>query len=311
MSHLPALIKENVSLAPLTYYKIGGPARYFTIPENTADLATIAAFLKSEKQPYFVLGAGSNVLFHDDGFDGLVIHTGKLDRTLEEANDQSPTPSQVLVRVGCSVMVSRFLRHCCLMGWGGLEFLVGVPGNMGGVFCMNAGTKTGEISGVVQNVSVFNLSTLTSSTYESSQIQYSYRTQRYLKPHDIVLQGTVRVQLADKAKTAAQIQELLSKRKASQPIDMPSCGSVFKNPDSGPRPHAWQLIADAGLRGKAIGDAQVSEMHTNFIVNRGKARAEHVVALIEEIKAEVKKRFGVLLVEEVKIVEQKGTQFLV
>lgn len=295
-------MRENVPLSSHSYYKIGGPAQYFAEPESDGDLTKIAEFLKTRKVPYFILGAGSNVLFDDRGFDGLVLHTGKLNRTIHHEGDR--------LTLGCSVTVAQALRYCGNHGLGGLEFLVGVPGNIGGVCYMNAGTKTGEASAAVESVTVFNLSNGMRHTYDKDKIHYAYRTQKYLAPHDIVLEATFRVQPASRGEIQERITSMLTTRKAAQPIDKPSCGSVFKNPDPEKNIYAWKVVADCGFRGKIRGGAQVSEMHTNFIVNNGGAKSSDVRGLIEDIKGESKIRFGIQLEEEVKIIPYNGTCFV-
>lgn len=285
------LIRENVTLAPLTYYKIGGPARYFAQPQSAADLAQLSDFLKSTKMPYFVLGAGSNVLLDDRGYDGLVLHTAKLDKSLTQFADQ--------IEVGASVMVIQLLRLCMTVGIAGFERLVGIPGNMGGVFYMNAGTKTGEIKDVVREITAYDLATKTQRTIEGDELKYSYRKQHFLKPHEIILRGKVEGELTDPKSVQTKVNDLLNNRKKSQPIDRPSCGSVFKNPGNY---QAWQLIDKAGLRGFKIGNAQISDMHTNFIVNLGGATSADIKALIEEAKKQVNDKFAVKLEEEVKVV---------
>ena len=297
------MMRENVTLAPYSYYKIGGPARYFAEPTNTEELATVASFIKKSGLPYFILGAGSNILFDDAGFDGVVIQTGRLSRTLTPAGDG-------LLRAGASVTVAQLLRFCGTHGLAGLEFLVGVPGTVGGVLYMNAGTKTGDASHVALEVTTYDLLSGTVKHHKGDEILYSYRTQRYLAPHELVLEGLLCVQPGDPKDIQTRIQQMLAARKASQPIDKPSCGSVFKNPDPGKNVHAWQLISQAGLRGHRIGGAQISEMHCNFIINLGEAKASDVRTLIELAKTEVKNRFGILLEEEVKLVPHKGTTTL-
>lgn len=286
-------VRENVALAPLTYYKIGGPARYFTQPENIEELKSVSKFIQSRKLKYFVLGAGSNVLFDDKGFDGLVLQTAKLDRTLSQTGDQ--------LEIGASIMVIQVLRHCMLEGLAGFEFLVGVPGNMGGVMYMNAGTARGDVAGNIVELTAFDLATGTERKIPKSELKYSYRKQHFLKKGEIILRGRFQGCPVEPKRVQDDVQRLLLARKKSQPIDKPSCGSVFKNPDPVKGMHAWQLIDQAGLRGHRIGNAQISELHTNFIVNLGGATAADVKALISEAKRRVKEKFGVELEEEVRI----------
>lgn len=292
------LIRENVSLAPMTYYKIGGHARYFAKPQNIDELSWVANFIKEKKLRYFILGAGSNVLFDDDGFDGLILSTTALDRSLSSHSNE--------IEAGASVMVIQLLRLCMSEGIGGFEFLVGVPGNIGGVIFMNAGTKSGEICGALTEVTAYDLATGVTRTLSRTAMNYSYRSQKYLKPHEIVLRGKLKGELSEPKKVQNDVQSLLEARKKSQPIDKPSCGSVFKNPNQAEGIHAWKVISDIGLRGHRIGNAQISELHTNFIVNLGGARASDVRALIDEAKKRAQERLGIVLQEEVKIIAREG-----
>jgi UDP-N-acetylmuramate dehydrogenase len=295
-------IRENVELAPFTYYKIGGPARWLAQPESIEDLQVVAKFVREKNVPYFVLGAGSNVLFNDDGYDGLILQTSKLDRSLHHTISSS---GEIEIEVGTSVMVIQLLRHGMLEGIAGLEFLVGIPGNLGGVFYMNAGTTIGDTAGAVTEVTTFDLESGTTRKISKEDLRYEYRTQHFLNKNEIILRGRLRGRSAPPKTVQDEVQALLNKRKASQPIDKPSCGSVFKNPDPARGVHAWKVIADCGLRGFRKGNAQISELHTNFIVNLGGARASDVKALIDEAKKRAREKFGIELHEEVKIVSAK------
>ncbi|MEW6056725.1 MAG: UDP-N-acetylmuramate dehydrogenase [Bdellovibrionota bacterium] len=296
-------LEENVKLAPFTYYKIGGHARYFVQPESVQQLEEISRFLNSTKNPYFILGAGSNVLFDDDGFEGLIIQTSKLNRTLEH-----PSPS--CIKAGSATQVIQLLRLCMNEGISGFEFLVGIPGNVGGALYMNAGTKLGEVKDVLQEITTFDLLSGEERKYDRQQIRYEYRSQHFLSAHEIITGGTFTCAQSTPERVQAEIQALLALRKKSQPIDKPSCGSVFKNPDPAKGLHAWKLIADTGLRGHRIGAAQISELHTNFIINLGGAKAKDVLGLISLAKNKVKDAFGISLEEEVRIIPRTGANTL-
>lgn len=295
MTNNTKLIQENIKLAPYTYYKIGGPAKFFAVPNNAKDLFEISDFIKKVNLKYFILGSGSNILFDDKGFDGIVIQTNKLNQTCNISHD--------ILTLGCSVKVIQALRFCMQNGIDGLEILAGVPGDMGGVICMNAGTKLGEIKDVCVMVHTFNLMNHSQHTYLGEQLKFSYRKNNFLKPHDIVLSCDLRLKPNTDTKIVQdKITKLLEERKKSQPIDKPSCGSVFKNPDPSKKVFAWKCIADAGLRGFKSGNAQISELHTNFIVNMGGATSQDVKNCIYEAKKQVKDKLGIDLEEEVQII---------
>ncbi len=289
------LIQENIKLAPRTYYRIGGVARFFSEPCCNEDLVVLGRFIQNEKLPFFILGAGSNVLFLDEGFSGLVIHTSKLNPFVVQKDAE--------LNCSASILVIQVLRHCMQQGLSGFEFLVGVPGNMGGVLYMNAGTKLGEIKDVVKEITVFNLMSGVQKVFTRDKIQYTYRTQHFLEEGDLILSAKLEGAHSDPKKIQKEIQILLENRKKTQPIDKPSCGSVFKNPDPKKGVFAWKLIESAGLRGHKIGNAQISPLHTNFIVNLGGAKAVDVLSLIELAKEQVYEKFKIVLEEEVKTIK--------
>lgn len=299
-NHAPSFqgeLKFSEPLAPLTYYRIGGPADLLAVPKSLADLQWLAERIQETGIPYFILGAGSNLLVSDDGFRGLVVRMTKLAAAIEELPSESA--QEIRLRVGSGVMVSTLLRKASQMGWAGLEFLAGVPGSVGGTAVMNAGTHLGESKDRLMRVEVFSLKSRSVSFFEKDQLQYSYRKNHFLMEDAVVLSVDYQVTRESPEKVKAKIDETLLRRKNSQPVELPSCGSVFKNPkDSGK--HAWQVIEQLGLRGHRIGDAQFSEKHSNFIVNLGKARASDVRALIDLAKTRAKQELQIELEEEVK-----------
>lgn len=294
-------IRQDVPLAPLCYYKIGGKARYYCQPESVEDLKKVTEFLKETGHAYYILGAGSNVLLPDEGIDGLVIHTAKLGKNITSITNAGGKDQRLWVDAG--VMVIQLLRHCMSQGVRGFEFAVGVPGNVGGILYMNAGTKLGEAKDQVQSVQAYNLATGQTSTYTHEQLQYSYRKNHFLKEHDIILGGEFACAPADPVEVQKQVQQLLEQRRKSQPVDKPSCGSVFKNPDPAKNIFAWKVNDQTGMRGFKVGAAQVSELHTNYIVNLGGATAADVKAVIAEAKQRALKQLGVHLEEEVQIIQ--------
>ncbi len=295
MSALPNCIQENIELAPLTYYKIGGPAKYLATPSSAKELFEISDFLKNNNVKYYILGAGSNVLFDDKGFNGLIIHTDKLNHTCTMKND--------ILTVGASVRVIQVLRYCMQNGIDGLEILAGIPGDMGGVVCMNAGTKLGEIKDVCVMVHTFNFGTHSQRTILSEELKFSYRKNHFLKPHDLILSCDLKLKPnVDPKVVQNKISKLLEERKKTQPIDKPSCGSVFKNPDPSKKIFAWKCITDVGLKGYRSGNAQISDLHANFIINLGGATSQDVKSCILEAKTRVRDQLGILLEEEVQVV---------
>jgi len=295
LSRLSGEIRENEPLSKHTYYRIGGPARALILPRSESDLMWLASWIQAKKIPFHLLGLGSNYLVSDTGFDGVVIKLTRLDLGIElQANG--------LLRTGASVAVSTLLRRAAQEGWGGLEFLAGVPGSIGGVIAMNAGTHLGEAKDRVRSVSavqIFGPQAGVKLSFEKDQLKFEYRKNLFLPEGSVVTEAFWRIDQADSKEVKATIDTTLSRRKSSQPVDYPSCGSVFKNPKAHQK-HAWQVIDQVGLRGHRIGDAQISEKHSNFIINLGAASANDVYSLIQLAKKKVRSDLGIELEEEVR-----------
>jgi UDP-N-acetylmuramate dehydrogenase len=277
-----------------TYYRIGGPAGCVASPKAREDILWLARGIAKSGVRVFVLGLGSNLLVSDSGFDGLVVKCGRINLDITPL---SPTS----LRTGGSVAVSTLLRRAALEGWGGLEFLTGVPGSIGGVVFMNGGTHLGEAKDCLLRVEVLPLLGGGEGPLEfkADGLKYEYRKNSYLPEGAIVWSADWRIEARDPAVVKSAIDELLLRRKSTQPVDLPSCGSVFKNP----KKHgisAWQVIDKLGLRGHRIGGAQFSEKHSNFIVNTGGARATDVRGLIELAKARARSELSIELEEEVR-----------
>lgn len=290
-SSVPHRVSEPLSLH--TSYRIGGPAKIFALPKTKEDLFAIGTYLLQTKEPFCVLGNGSNVLAPDEGFPGVVICTKEFDPFLEIQD--------TAVRASASILNSRLLRACSDAGLGGIEFLSGVPGNLGGAIFMNAGTASGWIDSVLQSVTAVSLRG-GERVIPKDELKYSYREQHFLRPDEIVYSAELLLPKGDPQALKAQLVESIKKRKLAQPIEMPSCGSVFRNPDG---KNAWKLISDAGLRGFQKGGAKFSEKHSNFIVNVGGAKKEDVEYLIQLAKQKVAEKFSVDLHPEVILLEPK------
>jgi UDP-N-acetylmuramate dehydrogenase len=282
-------LTEMAPLAKHTYYRIGGPADLLAVPRTRADLEWLAQGIAATRIPYFLLGLGSNLLVADAGYRGLVIRMSRLDLEIESVNPG-------IVRAGASVAVSTLLRRASQEGWDGLEILAGVPGSVGGVVRMNAGTHLGETKDRLAGVTAFSFETGRFQDYGADQLRFSYRRNLFLKPGEAVISARWAVTPADPAAVKAKVDDTLARRKATQPVDFPSCGSVFKNP---PGDHSWAVIDRLGLRGHQIGDAQISKKHANFIINLGKATAADVRGLIDLAKRRAAAELGIQLEEEV------------
>lgn len=288
----------NEALSKHTYYRIGGPADLMLIPQGADDLRWIAQGLAAQNPTprYWIAGLGSNVLVSDEGFRGIVIKCNRVDLGISFVDNLVPQ-----IRVGASVPVSTLLRKAAQEGWGGLEFLAGVPGSMGGVVAMNAGTHLGEAKDQLLAVEYFGLARSQFFQVGHSHLSFEYRKNLFLPEDAVVTSSIWKIQFEEPGIVKARIDEILARRKNSQPVEFPSCGSVFKNPRASGL-HAWQVIDRLQLRGHTIGGAQFSEKHCNFIINLGTAQASDVRALIELAKTRAQSELGILLEEEVKYV---------
>ncbi|MCS7239969.1 MAG: UDP-N-acetylmuramate dehydrogenase [Candidatus Bipolaricaulota bacterium] len=264
-------------LAPYTTFRIGGPAWVLFFPHTVEALAEAVQRARREDIPYRIIGGGAKVLFPDTGFPGLVIHTGWLRHIQEMENGIWVEPGFPI-----SGLVKR-----------GLWVLAGVPGSAGGAVVMNAGTRYGSISSYVISVQTL-LPNGTVAMLPSQECRFSYRSSVFREKRLPVL--GVGLRLPEEIRPVA---DLLAERQRTQPLDYPSAGCVFRNPEG---ISAGWLIDQAGLKGARVGDAKISEKHANFIVNLGQARATHVLSLIAEAQEAVYRSFGLSLSLELEVI---------
>jgi len=237
-----------------------------------------------------VIGRGFNTIVRDEGVDGVLIQLSALKR-LEQRPDGC-------LRVEAGVSHASLTRFCRDHGLSGLEFGAGIPGSIGGWIAMNAGIPSRETKDAVREIEVMSPTGRQLRHLPRERLEFQYRCLRGLAPGSVILSALLAVEPSERSRVAAAIDELLERRAATQPLDVPSCGSVFKNP---PGAHAGRLIEAAGLKGARHGGAQISTLHANFIVNTGGASASDVLALIGHARAAVRLRTGVLLEPEVRI----------
>lgn len=286
----------NAPLSKVAYYRIGGKAQVLATPRSFDDLQRIHGMIQETGVPYFIFGWGSNLLFSDDGFRGVVIRMKHLFTECEELDSST-------LKLGASLGTSLLLKSASENGYGGFERLTGIPGSVGGMVAMNAGTHLGEIKDLLIKTEYvsFNDPQLKVKTRVHEASDFSYRHNHFLKPDDVVTHTYAKFTRAVPATVKKTIDELYARRKATQPVDYPSCGSVFMNPREAGL-HAWQVVDKLGLRGHRIGNAQISEKHSNFIVNLGGATARDVSALIDLVKSRAQSELGIQMKEEVKLV---------
>jgi UDP-N-acetylmuramate dehydrogenase len=272
-----------------TTLRIGGPADAWFEPDSVDELGRVLATAAARGIPTCTVGAGSNLLVKDGGLRGVVVATKNL-RGLERHGDAD-------VRVEAGVSTGRLLHAATTWSLGGVEFLGGVPGSVGGGLIMNAGTYLGEFVNVVTHVSSIRLADGTRVEREAAACGFRYRASD-LPPDEVVVEGRLRLKPRERAEIEAEVRGLRDRRKDREPSGVANSGSTFKNPTG---MFAGKLIEECGLKGRAVGAAQVSPKHANWLVNTGGARAADLLALIEIVRVEVEAKHGIRLELEVKV----------
>ena len=271
-----------------TTFRVGGCARYLVEPGDVQQLSAVVNACREQKVPYYVVGNGSNLLVSDAGYNGVIIH---LFKNMSEIRTEG---NQMILQAGA--LLARAARTACREGLSGLEFASGIPGTVGGALVMNAGAYGGEMKDVVSRVTV-----LTSEgeprEYTKEQMAFGYRRSRLTEEAGIVLETEFTLHPGRTEEIQARMEELKEKRVLKQPLEYASAGSTFKRPEGH---FAGKLIEDAGLRGFRIGDAQVSEKHCGFVINRGNASASEIAEVIRQVQDRVYAHSGVRLQTEVK-----------
>ncbi|MDO5393758.1 MAG: UDP-N-acetylmuramate dehydrogenase [Mycoplasmatota bacterium] len=274
--------ERDVLLSKHTTYKVGGKAKLMVYPKNVECLVKLLKLIKMHDIKYKVLGLGSNVLFSDKIFDGVIIRLSELDEVEFFGNNK--------IRVGAGYSLMKLSLLAARKGLAGLEFASGIPGTVGGAVFMNAGAYKSDMGYVVTEVKVltpaFNIITL-----ENKEMNFHYRSSFLQKhPDYICLEAVIKLEKGDKNALDEVIKERRQRRMESQPLEYPSAGSVFRNPEG---MFAGKLIEDLGLKGKTIGGAMVSEKHANFIINYKKAKSSDVKKLIELVHQKVLEEYDV------------------
>jgi len=273
-----------------TSFRIGGPAEVMAFPKSADELAELLKLSKVLDCKCAILGAGTNILAPDAGMEGLVI-------CLKDCMDGMEQRDSTRIRVAAGVTMSRAAVYAAGLNLGGLEFAHGIPGTVGGAVYMNAGAYGGEIAMVCQSVEVMTQDGQL-QTIPAAEMNFSYRHSRLEDEGGIVLSAVFQLTPRPGDAVREQMQELMRKRKASQPLDLPSAGSAFKRPVGG---FAAALIDQAGLKGFRVGDAAVSEKHAGFVVNLGNATSEDVCELLRQVSDKVWEINEIRLEPEVRI----------
>jgi UDP-N-acetylmuramate dehydrogenase len=286
-------IHPQVALAKFTTWKVGGPAEWAIEPTNLTETQAAIAWAQANNLPITFLGAGSNLLIGDTGLPGLVIITRHLRWMETKFNEEL-----CQIEVGAGKMIGSLAWQAARKGWTKLEWAAGIPGTVGGAVVMNAGAHGSSMQDVLVSTQVLNAQGEV-VTLQPADLEYSYRHSNLQGSDLLVISATLQLTAAENAATVVgKTQKDLERRHTTQPYDQPSCGSVFRNPLP---QFSAKLIQDAGLKGYRIGGAEVSELHANFIINRGDATATDIFQLINYVKQQVKDKWTVDLETEVKM----------
>ncbi|MBK0347427.1 UDP-N-acetylmuramate dehydrogenase [Aerococcaceae bacterium zg-ZJ1578] len=286
-------IEFNQPLSKYTYTKTGGPADAVAFPATIEELQALCTWIKENQVPLTVLGNASNLIVRDGGIRGLVL-------ILTEMNRIEVTEDSVYAQSGAAlIQVSRMAANHHLTG---LEFACGIPGSIGGAVYMNAGAYGGEVVDVIESVDILTADG-TVRTVDNSACEFSYRHSHFQETDDIILGVTFKLSKGNLSEIEEQMAHLTELRESKQPLEYPSCGSVFKRPEGY---FTGKLIQDAGLQGYRIGGAEVSKKHAGFIVNIDNATATDYVQLIAFIQDEILNRNQVRLETEVRIIGEEA-----
>lgn len=317
--NMAAVFLTNVPLSEHTTYKIGGPAKFFAEAKEENELAEILKAYDTHtagSKKVFILGGGANVLFSDKGYDGLILKISFSKIELVGENT---------IRAGAGVKFADVVKFAANQKLSGLEWAAGIPGSLGGAVRGNAGAFGGEMKDIVVSVRSANMGTLGETIeHENDGGMFGYRTSIFKESakDEVILSADIKLAPGKEEDIRKKMELNMEYRRERQPLEWPSAGSTFKNVDASklaesqkkewaaniktdPMPvlPAVFLISEAGLKGKKIGGAQISEKHPNFFINTGKAKAEDVKGLIELTKEEVKRKFGIEMEEEIQIVD--------
>ena len=283
-------LRFNEMMAKHTSFRIGGPAEVMAFPKSVTELSELLKKTTELSIPAPILGAGTNVLAPDAGIPGLVI-------CLKDALQGIEQLDETRIRVAAGVTMTRAAVFAAERDLGGMEFAHGIPGTVGGGVYMNAGAYGGEIKDICESVDVVDAEG-NCKTLSAQEMKFSYRLSCLEEEGGVVVSAVFKLSPKPCAEVRTLMQELIGKRKASQPLELPSAGSAFKRPVGG---YAAALIDEAGLKGFRVGDAAVSEKHAGFAVNLGNATAADVKSLLQQVSDIVFEKFGIRLEPEVRI----------
>jgi len=280
-------IHFNEPMSRHTSFRTGGEAAVFVEVENAQQLGKLISLFRKTENEFFVLGNGSNLLVSDRGYDGMILRIGS------KMADIRVDGERIYVQAGA--LLSKVSKVALENGLTGMEFASGIPGSVGGGIVMNAGAYDGEMSYIVERVTVLNESG-EQMELDRDTMEFGYRTSIIKNRPFVVVEAVFKLQKGDKEAIRAKMDDFTARRREKQPLEYASAGSTFKRPEGY---FAGKLIMDSGMRGFRIGGAQVSEKHCGFVINTGNATSEDIAELMAEVQERVKERFGVMLEPEV------------
>ena len=287
-------IRRDEPMDAHTSFRTGGPAAAFVVAENDEELSAALSALAGSGAEHLLMGNGSNLLVADEGYPGVIIKLGGDFESIEQ-DEEDPC----LVRVGAAKLMSSTSAFLTGRGLAGFEFASGIPGSIGGAVFMNAGAYGGEMKDVVESVRVMDADGTGLRELGNEEMDFSYRHSAAEENGMIILSAALRLRSDDREAIAARVAELSAKRNAKQPVNFPSAGSTFKRPAGG---YAAALIEEAGLKGYRAGGAEVSEKHSGFVINRGGATTEDVLAVMRHVREKVFENSGIMLEPEVRLI---------
>ena len=284
-------IIKDVEMKDYTSFKAGGKANKMVICEREDEVIETLREIKEKNEKYIMLGNGSNTLIKDSGFSGTVIKLGdSFSKIIRTGNN---------LVCGGNTLMSVVAKYALREGLTGFEFASGIPGSIGGAFFMNAGAYGGEIKDIAKSAKIISRDTLELKEVGLSDMGLSYRHSAFQENGDIILSVEISLEEGNKSEIESTMKDLAKKRNSKQPVQFPSAGSFFKRPEGH---FAGKLIQDSGMKGVSVGGAQVSELHSGFIVNKGNATATDIIQLMELVQKKVYEKFGVSLEPEVRII---------
>lgn len=284
-------IIADADMREYTSFKAGGKAKILVAPNSVEELKAVLAYIDEKNINHMIIGNGSNILVKDGGFDGVMV---KIGQGFEDISIDGE-----LVTAGAGALLSVVAKTAQRESLAGMEFASGIPGSLGGAAFMNAGAYGGEMKDIITEVRVLSKDGKEDKIMSLEELELGYRHSKLYDTLDIVVSVTMKLRKGDKQEILDEMKELNKKRNTKQPVNYPSAGSFFKRPEGY---FAGKLVEDANLKGVTVGGAQVSQLHSGFVINIGDATATDIINLMHIVQGAVMKEFGVMLQPEVRIV---------